>query len=250
MIMERLQAVNHAQAPSVYQRIKNIRFHILRGRCYFCSEKIFLSSGLCSACISDMPINNYFCQQCCEPLENGAICGKCLITPPKHHKRILAPFRYEYPLNKVISKIKFNRDLNAAKHLSLLASMWFKRNSEKQSLPDLILPVPLHKNRMRWRGYNQSLLLARPVSLLLQIPVVLKQYGRKVNTKSQINLDARQRRINVRDAFYCDLDLAGKRVVIFDDVITTGATTEAFAKTLHQAGADEIEIWAIAKRSN
>lgn len=247
--MERLKAVNQGARGRVNSRLKSSLLKKSFFSCRLCFESCQDPSGFCRVCIADLPENKHFCRSCCKPLLTGAICGKCLISPSIGSDLVLAAYRYEYPINRLLSDVKFNRDPATASGLGSLAARWLIRQTERRPRPDAIIPVPLHQTRLRQRGFNQSLLLARPVSVLLNIPIVYRGYERIIYTLPQTDLDARARRKNVRGSFRCRHMLHGKHVVIFDDVVTTGATTEAFAKALRGAGADKVEIWALAKRA-
>lgn len=122
----------------------------------------------------------------------------------------------------------------------LLARTW-----QQGSVPvDLVLPVPLHRARVRQRGYNQSLLLARVLGAEAGLPVRDDVLVRWRSTRVQVGLSAEQRRVNVQGAFACLIsDLHGQRVLLIDDVLTTGATLNACATALLQAGAGE--VWAL-----
>jgi ComF family protein len=109
---------------------------------------------------------------------------------------------------------------------------------------DVIVPVPLHAARLRERGYNQAALLAKHLSIATNIPLVEDGLVRTRATASQMTLKAAERKINVQDAFGCsDGRMARQRVVVIDDVCTTGATLEACAQALFQAGA--VSVWAL-----
>jgi ComF family protein len=113
---------------------------------------------------------------------------------------------------------------------------------------DVIVPVPLHADRLRERGYNQAALLAHELARQARLAVDEQTLVRKRATASQIKLDAKQRKENVHDAFYCsDSSLAGKRVLLVDDVCTTGATLEACAIALQESGALSVQALTLAR---
>ena len=109
------------------------------------------------------------------------------------------------------------------------------------------MPVPLHPSRLRERGYNQSLELARPAARLLNVPIDFRSARRIRSTQAQTNLPSKQRQSNVRGAFRTQQKLAGLHVAIVDDVMTTGHTVNALAECLREAKADTIDVWVIAR---
>jgi ComF family protein len=115
-------------------------------------------------------------------------------------------------------------------------------------LPELLIPVPLHVQRLRQRGYNQALELGRPIARRLSLRLEPSAVSRTVATGEQTRLDAASRRRNVRGAFAAEGALVrGRHVALLDDVITTGATVSELARTLRAAGAARIEAWAVAR---
>jgi ComF family protein len=120
--------------------------------------------------------------------------------------------------------------------------------AERASRPDAILPIPLHRARLARRGYNQALELARPIASLLGLAVLPRALVRTRDTAPQTELDADARRRNLRGAFTAEADaIAGRRVLLVDDVVTTGATVREAAATLIRAGAASVAVAAAAR---
>ena len=111
---------------------------------------------------------------------------------------------------------------------------------------DAIVPVPLHKIKYRERGYNQSALLAKQVSLLINVPVQDNLLIRNRYTKSQTNLSKIARERNVSGAFFCSSSFGAERILLIDDVITTGSTVNACADALITAGIKQVDVFALA----
>jgi ComF family protein len=116
-----------------------------------------------------------------------------------------------------------------------------------QPLPELLIPVPLHRRRLMRRGYNQALELARVLKRTLALPVEAGAATRLHATPDQIGQTAAQRRRNLRNAFAVDTKVAGKHIALLDDVMTTGATLAALARAARKSGAAKIEVWALAR---
>jgi ComF family protein len=140
--------------------------------------------------------------------------------------------------------LKFHRRLEAAPLLGALLAGAVMRSGEP--LPELIVPVPMSHARLRQRGYNQALELARPVSRQLGIPLDWQSCRRARHTPAQTSLKARERRKNMRGAFVVQRGLPS-HVAILDDVITTGATATELALALKRSGVARVEVWACAR---
>jgi ComF family protein len=149
------------------------------------------------------------------------------------------------PLRLALHKLKYQRDLGLGEELS---SHLFNIVKGNEIVSDFVVPVPLGRQRQRERGYNQSALLARPFSLALGLPYRPRALQRIRETKSQVGLSKKQRKENVAGAFTARSNLvADKRILLVDDVMTTGATLDAAGQALKQAGATKIIGLALAK---
>ena len=113
--------------------------------------------------------------------------------------------------------------------------------------PELLIPVPLHPLRLRERGYNQALEIARPLAKILSIPVDVDVCVRSRSITPQEGLDRAERRANVSGAFKVERPIRTRHIAVIDDVVTTGSTTAELARVLLQAGADRIDIWGVAR---
>lgn len=144
-------------------------------------------------------------------------------------------------------QLKFNHALLNARILGeLLAEkihLWY----QQQPLPEFIIPMPLHTKRLKERGFNQALEIARPISSSLGIPIDKTSCQRIKHTFAQATLHADQRQANIKKAFKVTSDLANKHIAVLDDVITTGNTITEFCRTLKKAGAGKIDVWCCAR---
>lgn len=191
-----------------------------------------------------MPRNATRCARCALPLEAQApLCGRCIKHAPPWDAA-WAPFRYEWPLAQLEARFKFGGDLASGRTLSLL----WKASQAPHDLPDAIVPVPLHPSRLRKRGYNQALELAKPLAQYFGVSILHDALRRTRATHAQTELTAIQRRRNVRGAFVADLDgKALKHVAVLDDVFTTGATLAECVRVLKRAGVARVDVWALAR---
>ncbi|HEX6736624.1 MAG TPA: ComF family protein, partial [Azonexus sp.] len=190
---------------------------MLPGSCLLCGA----DSGtglLCPPCLADLPaLPPMRCPQCAEATTHGERCGACLTAPP-HFARTVALWRYDFPINRIIHALKYRHQTAAARWLgSALAPCL-------DGADQWIVPMPLHPERLRERGFNQSMEIARSLARQLRRPLLGDCLLRLRPTAPQADLDPGQRRRNVRGAFACNADLHGRAIVLVDDVMTTGAS--------------------------
>ena len=224
--------------------LRRLQHWLLPLRCLLCQAPGADGLDLCRACAHELPRNRSCCVRCALPLPTSvALCGRCQRRPPAWESA-WAPFRYGWPLDRLESRYKFGGDLAAGR---VLASLW-QREAWPQALPGLLLPVPLHPQRLRQRGYNQALELARPLARAMGVPLARDLLQRTRATHAQTGLDARDRRGNVRGAFALRSGegLPG-HVAILDDVMTTGATLADCTRVLKRAGVARVDVWALAR---
>lgn len=198
---------------------------------------------LCPACLNDLPrLPPSRCPTCALPTPLGEICGRCLKQPPAF-TATRAVYRYAFPLDALLQHFKYGHEL-------ALAGFFAERLTETLTpadCPDLLLPMPLHPRRLQERGFNQATEIARRLADRLDIPLALQACSRQLDTPPQAALPLKARRDNIRGAFACDRDLAGKRIALVDDVMTSGASLGELARTVLRAGAREVQAWVIAR---
>lgn len=169
------------------------------------------------------------------------MCGRCLAQPP-HYDRTLAVFNYGFPLDKLLQAFKYAHRLSLAPFFGRLLA-----EEAAGCSADLIAPLPLHRTRLRERGFNQALELARPVAHALGKPIDTDCCTRIRHTAAQAGLPWRERAKNIRGAFHCAKELQGKRILLVDDVMTTGASLNECARTLKLHGAEEVTLLVVAR---
>ena len=213
-------------------------------RCLLCGASGANGIDLCAECAAELPRNTSCCARCALPLAvPAALCGECQRRPPPWDAA-WAPFRYAWPLDRLESRYKFGRDLAAGRVLSRL----WQIEPRTGVLPELVLPVPLHRGRLRQRGYNQALELAKPLAKAFGIPMQCDLLQRQRETPPQTELDAVNRRRNMRGAFALRTGMAlPAHVAILDDVMTTGATVAECSRVLKRAGVQRVDVWALAR---
>jgi len=222
---------------------------VLPFTCVLCKEPAEGPLDLCQACRQDLPIVAHKCPQCGTKLGTTPplTCGACLQAPPPF-AATYALYDYQWPLPSLILGLKFGQELKFARVLGELlaekiAQDWYKG----KSLPELIVPVPLHRERLKERGFNQALELARPISKRLKIPIDTHSVHRVKNTRAQMELKAKERRLNIKGAFAVDGHFTHKRIAILDDVVTTASTAKELTRALLSNGAAEVDLWCCAR---
>ena len=215
-------------------------------RCVVCMDPGHAGRDLCRACFDVLPWLGRACRLCALPLPAGhtdALCGACLQQPPPL-AACHAAFLYAMPLDRLLPRLKFHDDLAVAHVLSALMVEAFTDLPR----PDAVVPVPLHHARLRRRGYDQALELARPLARSLGLPFRRDLLRRVRQTGAQSRLDKRHRRRNLAGAFVAEaLQALPRHVVLVDDVMTTGATLHAAAAALHLAGVERVDAWVCAR---
>ena len=197
---------------------------------------------LCQACARELPTTASACPRCAAPGADAAECGACIADPP-HYDASCAAFTYAYPVDALIQAFKYGGQLALA---GLFAHALYRRIGGAGAI-DLIMPLPLHSARLAERGFNQAAEIAKVLSRLSGIAMDARRARRVRNTAAQTALPWRERATNMRGAFACDANLAGLRIAVVDDVMTTGATLDEFARTLKKSGAARVENWVVAR---
>jgi ComF family protein len=238
------EAVNRTVGAQVDGWWRRLGARLCPPRCLACGEAAARGADLCMACAAALPWNDAACARCALPMVPAVeACGACLQHPPPLDATHAA-FRYAAPLDRLLPRFKFHRDLAAGRLLSEAMAARFATLER----PDALVPVPLHRGRLRERGYDQALELARPLGRALQLPLRTDLLLRQRSTRAQSQLDAAARRRNLRGAFGVeDGKPVPAHVVLVDDVMTTGATLHAAARALRKAGAARVDAWVCAR---
>ena len=243
----------HSCQPKFQRWVDRFRHGLLQAlwptNCILCGGAGDSDIDLCRGCAADLPRNEPACAVCAQPLPAGArggpnVCGACLRDPPPFDSSFV-PFRYAYPLDHAVRGLKFRNELACGRVLGqMFASCLLARRA---ALPEAIVPVPLAPRRYRERGYNQASELALAIRRATDVAVQSNVAIRRRETAEQAGLDRQARLRNVTGAFAAIAPLRARHVAILDDVVTTGSTVRELAQVLRRAGAQRIEIWAIAR---
>jgi ComF family protein len=222
--------------------------------CVLCDTKVTQNISLCAACLQDLPRIIHSCYRCALPLQNEVVdtlCGECQQSPPPVDY-LISSLHYAYPVGYLISQLKFQRHLSHAKIFSqlLLTTLQAYYIKPSTTLPDVIIPVPLHKKRIRQRGFNQALEIARPIAKGLDIPILGNVIQRTKYTQAQSLLSAVERRKNLRRSFAVVKPITADHIVLLDDVVTTGTTVYELAILLKKQGVKTVGVWAVARATH
>ncbi|MFT4178724.1 MAG: ComF family protein [Thermomonas sp.] len=235
--------VNQTSQSKVDSRLRAPLCWLFAPRCLVCGQAGMPGRDLCNACHADLPWLDNACERCALPLPHAGTCGACLQHSPPLDA-VHAAFDYAFPLDRLLPRLKFHRDFAAGRVLAQCMAERFATLPR----PDALVPVPLHRMRLRQRGYDQTLELAKLLARALALPLRAKLLHRQKSTRAQSRLDANARRRNLRGAFRVDAaSTLPAHVVLLDDVMTTGATLHAAAIALRKAGAQRVDAWVCAR---
>lgn len=222
--------------------LERVLHAMLPAPCLFCGGGD-AREGLCSGCLRDLPGHRRArCTVCAIDLDAGDVCGSCLRRRPAFD-HVRAVCTYAFPVDAAIQRLKYAPDLTLLAPLAALLAEVAASEPE----PDLLVPMPASRARLRGRGFNHAAELARTVGRRHGLRLDARSVTRVKDGPPQASLPWDERARNVRGAFACRADLTGMRVVIVDDVMTTGATLEELARVLKRAGAREVDAWVLAR---
>lgn len=241
---------------AVYQWLNDAQRLAYPSRCLLCDAPGVAGRDLCAGCADDLPWQSLGCARCALTLPpasaTGAqppLCPQCRRRAPPF-SAAWTPLRYAWPVDWLITQLKFHARLT---HARLFGELMHQHVQQRQSslsrapFPQALIPVPLHPRRWRERGFNQAAEIAGPLGRALGVAVRHDLVRRTRDTAHQADLPARQRAGNVRAAFAAPPVRGIDHVAIVDDVVTTGATAAALARTLRDAGVANVELWCAAR---
>ena len=230
----------------VYNWLEKLRPVLFPTRCRLCLAPGQPHLELCPACQQELPWLTHCCSRCALPLPaetSTTLCSNCQKRPLQLDS-CEALFSYQPPVDRWIQRLKFHQDLNMARLLGELLAL--KRGQASSESRQIVIPVPLHRQRLAQRGYNQALEIIRPLRRLgYRVETGICQ--RLTPTRAQSDLPARARKDNVRFAFSTSKHLDDQKIILVDDVMTTGATLNELAGILKHAGASRVDAHVVAR---
>jgi ComF family protein len=197
---------------------------------------------VCPACEAGLAAIGRPCPGCALPLPPGGTCAPCR-RHPRAFDAAVARFEYRFPVDRLVQRFKYAGDLALGRWLALQLA----EHVRGLPRPDLLVAPPLAPQRLRERGFNQAVELARTLGRELGVRQDITGLRRGRSTVPQAGLGRRARQANLRGAFECRRAYAGLHVAIVDDVMTTGATAHTLARVLKAAGAERVSVWAVAR---
>ncbi|RLA09218.1 MAG: ComF family protein [Gammaproteobacteria bacterium] len=218
--------------------------NLLPTPCTLCGDPTNNGEIICPPCSANLPINTIYCPRCALPMPRPEICGQCLRHPPAFD-RVIAPFIYKPPVDRLIGQLKYNNRLAAGRTFAKFLEQPIELLNEP--LPEALIAIPLHQQRIKQRGFNQSLEIARPLAKRIHRPLLTNLVQRHKFTTPQTGLTGAARRKNLRGAFSITTPLAHRHLALIDDVMTTGSTAQELAITLKKAGAARVDIWVVTR---
>ena len=218
---------------------------ILPRTCGLCGAGL-ATGTICAGCRDDLPWIRRACVRCALPLAGSTdtVCGTCQRREPPFFLAH-APVHYAFPIAAVVKAFKFRRKLYLGRLLADLMRPWL---AERRGCFDALIPVPLHRWRHAARGFNQAAELAVHLRATTGLPI--RHCVRRVRrTRTQSDLDAAERRRNVKGAFVVAGSPRCRHALLVDDVLTTGETCRELSLVLRRAGVEEVSVLAIARAS-
>jgi ComF family protein len=240
---------------------KRLLSNLFPSRCLLCHKTIVSQSDngnhesieICPECLAKLPYNEVSCRRCAVPLvaevEGERLCGRCIKKLPAFDYAY-SPLHYEDDVIRLMHQFKFREKIAFSRTLGeIMLECWQMKTMKSGNVdtPDCLLPVPLHKSRMRQRGFNQSIELSRVIAKKLNIPIEYDAVSRTRSTSAQTGLNSTQRRKNIKGAFKVVQKIPAKHVLIIDDVMTTGSTVNELARILKKAGVEQVGVLCLAR---
>jgi len=217
---------------------------LLPGQCVLCGFTHRQRGLLCVNCIPFLPEIKAGCERCALPLldASGRICGQCLKTPPLF-SRVHAHYHYVPPINGLLHRYKYHHQLYLA---ALFFQCMVANPPSFLKKIDALIPIPVHSSKLRERGFNPVAEIARRLAKHFALPFLLHNCIKIRATSAQAILDKQQREKNLCGSFLAR-DLEGKRILLLDDLMTTGSTLKEASQTLLRVGAAEVYGWCFAR---
>ncbi len=216
--------------------------------CLLCGGTSPEKMPLCPGCCADLPWLHpeHCCPQCSLPDTGGARCARCC-QQAFAFDHCIAALSYRWPIDRLIGEFKYRYRTAVLPALADPLLQRLQQHYTQRPWPKLLLAVPQHPKRLRERGFDQAALLARYLSRRTEIPYNGQLLLRQRHTPRQQTLDHRQRRKNIRAAFTLKEPVPQKRIALIDDVVTSGATAAEISRLLKGAGAEQIDVWTLAR---
>ena len=229
----------------MYQKIASIsQCFYIPTICTLCNHPHRDHDAICKSCAQLLKPITHPCQICCRPLPSHdfLLCGLCLKNKP-HFDRVITHYLFEEPLRSLLHALKYE---NALYLRRFLAQLMLDAYDENIAQADCLIPIPLHPERMRQRGFNQAAELAKIIARKIHSPYNTKLCRKITNPLPQVGLNGKARETNLRHSFEVKKSTY-QHVILIDDIITTGSTANEVARTLKHQGVMRVDVWCCAR---
>ena len=223
---------------SISQRLR------LPSVCVVCNQYHQGRVAVCAACHELLTPLGPVCYHCAQPLPDSdfLVCGHCCIKKPSFD-RVIAATRFEEPIRSLLHEFKYHEGLYLCSFFATLIVAAMPQDALKT---ECLIPVPMHPNRLRLRGFNHAAELVKQLGATLNLPYELSVCKKTINTPPQACLDAKQRQQNLRHVFYVK-PLPFQHITLVDDLMTTGSTANEIAKTFKKQGVNRVDVWCCSR---
>lgn len=216
--------------------------------CVLCHQYHREVFAICQPCQELLPRIEHACVRCRLPLQdkNFFLCGHCIRQKPAFDQ-VFCNFLFEEPLRTLLHEFKYKEALYLA---NLITECMLEARPTQAYQPDCLVPIPMHRTRLKERGFNHAAHIAKHLGRHLGIPYHLSLCEKTIHTERQASLDSNKRKKNLTQAFRVkDVVQAKnyKHITLVDDLMTTGSTVEALARSLKQAGVERVDVWCLAR---
>jgi len=226
-------------------QIPRENYWLFFSQCILCRGHTQSHQGICERCHPDLPWITSHCPRCNLPQNHNHLCAQCL-QPDQPIEQVFALFDYQFPIDQLITQVKYHNKpayMMALSQLLIAPLTHFLKTTGK---PDLLLPVPMHPQRLRERGYNQAEILAETIARHTGIANNSSLLIKQRPTAQQMSLSRQARFTNLKNAFECRA-VPPKHVAIVDDVMTTGTTVREIAALLKRQGAHRVDVYTLVR---
>ncbi len=215
--------------------------------CTLCNQFHKNSLAVCTACVEYIQPLGFACRCCAYPLpdEGYMVCGQCIKKPPAFDNA-LVHYIFEEPLRSLLHQFKYHNGLYLT---SFLGQLMLQAVQKQDVTAQCLIPVPMHPRRLKQRGFNQAVVLAKFLAKKLNLTYDLSSCQKIINTAPQVSLDSEQRKKNLRNAFRVT-PLPYQHVVLIDDLLTTGSTANELARAIKKTGVKRVDVWCCARTIN
>lgn len=235
----------HSLSTRVYKFCKNsLRIPVV---CILCDQYLSEAELLCDHCYTLLQTLKHGCKVCAKPLRDleQTICNDCQRDPPEFDK-IYTAFAYVEPLQHILHNFKYYNAL----YLKSLITKLLQAAPIPHNQIGCLVPVPLSKQKLQQRGYNQAAILGKELAKQLSVQYNANLIKKILHTTNQVDLTGDARRKNLCNAFACIDDIAVSTVTLIDDIVTTGSTVNEISKVLKARGVNSVNVWCVARTTN